>query len=118
MALNDFNRRRRVRVLAIHAGDLGEAVAILDTWAGAVDGGMVPNLFVEEGGEAKFNSVDASLWFIVATYELLREFETASLTVPAGSRRRLFGAIEKILATYRDGTRYGIGMDQGALDPA
>ncbi len=50
---------------------LDEGKAILLEWAGLVSEGMLPNRFPDAPGEApEFNSVDASLWFVVAAGDL------------------------------------------------
>ena len=39
-------------------------------WSGAVSEGMLPNRFPEQGGPPEYNSVDASLWYVIAVHEL------------------------------------------------
>ena len=41
-------------------------------WAGTVSEGMLPNRFPDAGEPPEYNSVDASLWFVVAVHEFLR----------------------------------------------
>ncbi|RMH57784.1 MAG: glycogen debranching protein [Candidatus Hydrogenedentota bacterium] len=101
-----------LRGLCLATGRLEEARAILLQWSRAVDKGMMPNRFPDEGETAEFNSVDASLWFVIAANELLS-------LLPEGERarlqRRLAPAVGKILRGYRDGTRFNIHMDQDGL---
>ena len=91
-----------LRGLLITRGRLAEAAAILRAWAGHVSEGMLPNRFPDGGDPPEYNAVDASLWFIVAAYELI-----AAGGDPAGLRE----AATAILEGYTAGTRYGIGMD-------
>src|SRR5262249_40601900 len=49
-----------------------EARDILKTIASQVQEGLVPNRFGQAGEPAQYNSVDASLWFIVAAFQYLR----------------------------------------------
>jgi predicted glycogen debranching enzyme len=79
-----------------------EAREILLAWAGLVDRGMLPNRFPDRGSEPEFNSVDASLWFVVAAKEFLQ--------VPEIGR-----AVQAILSGYSKGTRYGIRADGDGL---
>jgi predicted glycogen debranching enzyme len=102
-----------LRGLCLATGRLADARNILLAWAGAVSEGMLPNRFPDRGEQPEFNSVDASLWFIVAAYEYLQ-------ALPKGTTSRsdesiLGGAIEAILEGYARGTRYGIRMDDDAL---
>src|SRR5262245_20578850 len=59
-----------LRGLLLARGKVAEAAEILLAWADHVSHGMLPNRFPDEG-EPEFNSVDASLWFVVAVEETL-----------------------------------------------
>jgi predicted glycogen debranching enzyme len=97
------------------AGDrLDDARDILLEWTDHVSQGMLPNYFPEAGQSAEYNSVDASLWFVVAAHELLTRAEHGTL-LPAASRRRLLDAIEAIASGYAAGTRFGIRADDDGL---
>jgi predicted glycogen debranching enzyme len=49
-----------------------DARDILLEWAEHVSQGMLPNFFPEGGKTPEYNSVDASLWYVVAVHEFLR----------------------------------------------
>jgi predicted glycogen debranching enzyme len=97
-----------LRGLCIAAGRLGDARDILVEWAGAVSEGMLPNLFVDAGGAPEFNSVDASLWYVVAVHDFLRAAEAGRGKATRRDQQALRRAVEAILAGYAGGTRYGI----------
>ena len=61
-----------LRGLCLATGRLEDARAILLEWAGLVSEGMLPNRFVEGGDAPEFNSVDASLWYVIAVHEYLQ----------------------------------------------
>ncbi|MBB3260038.1 putative glycogen debranching enzyme [Paraburkholderia bannensis] len=86
--------------------DLDDAGAILLEWASTVSEGMLPNRFPDAGGAPEYNSVDASLWFVVAVHDFF-----AAATVPAQTRCVLQNAVDAILDGYARGTRYGIAAD-------
>jgi predicted glycogen debranching enzyme len=102
-----------LRGLCISTGRLREAREILTAWAGSVSQGMLPNRFPDHGEEPEYNSVDASLWYIIVVHEFLQaakshpELETNSET--------LLAAVEEILSGYSVGTRYGIRADSDGL---
>jgi predicted glycogen debranching enzyme len=100
-----------LRGLCLATGRTTEAGRVLATWARALDGGMIPNRFPEGGGEPEFNSVDASLWFIVTA----REYLAAAKRVSRADRRLLNDAEEAILESYARGARYGIRCDEDGL---
>jgi predicted glycogen debranching enzyme len=104
-----------LRGVCLATGRLEEAGAILRQWAGAVSEGMLPNRFPDGGEEPEYNSVDASLWYVVVVGEYLRALEGALRRVPGGERRRLRDAVEAILEGYARGTRYGIRLDTDGL---
>lgn len=100
-----------LRGLCLATGRLEEARAILLEWAGLVSEGMLPNRFIEGGDAPEYNSVDASLWYIIAVHEYL----AAAGRVPAAERQRLGAAVQSILDGYAQGTRYGIRMAANGL---
>ena len=61
-----------LRGLCLAADRLETARDILAGWAGTVSMGMLPNRFPDRGVEPEFNSVDASLWYIIAVFEYLQ----------------------------------------------
>ena len=108
-----------LRGLCLARGRLAEARAILVQWAGAVSDGMLPNRFPDRGEQPEFNSVDASLWYVVAAGELLQLADTrAGLPAPlldATERGALTRAIVAIVDGYAAGTRFGIRRDNDGL---
>ena len=104
-----------LRGLCLATGRLDVAEEILCSWALTVSEGMLPNRFPDHGAEPEFNSVDASLWYVVAVGEFVEECEKQSRSLSAETKARLKTAITEILAGYRKGTRYNIRMDDDGL---
>jgi predicted glycogen debranching enzyme len=105
-----------LRGLCIAAGRLDEARDILIAWAGTVSEGMLPNRFPDHGEQPEFNSVDASLWFVIAVREYLearRRGKRGGAAAEEGSI--LHEAVIKILKGYVLGTRFGIRVDTDGL---
>jgi predicted glycogen debranching enzyme len=104
-----------MRGLCLATGRFEDARGILREWARLASNGMLPNRFPDQDSEPEYNSVDASLWFVVAVHELLRVLRDRRLT-PEPSDLRLFNqAIGDILAGYAKGTRHGIRLDDDGL---
>ncbi len=103
-----------MRGLCLATGRLADARSILGTWAETVSEGMLPNRF-PDGGDPEFNSVDASLWYVVVVGEVLEALAAAGRSLGRGERGRLLGAVDAILTGYARGTRYGIRMDEDGL---
>jgi predicted glycogen debranching enzyme len=100
-----------LRGLCLAREDYETARSILCEWAGAVSQGMLPNRFADRAGEPpEYNSVDASLWFVVTAQELM-----ASTALSAGDRQKLERAILEIVHGYAVGTRFGIAVDEDGL---
>lgn len=79
---------------------------ILLTFTRYLSQGMVPNFFPEGGDPPAYNTVDATLWFVLAIYRYLRythDWETA--------QRYWLDALREILHWHLNGTRYGIHAD-------
>jgi predicted glycogen debranching enzyme len=104
-----------VRGLCIATGRLEDARAILLAWADTVSDGMLPNYFPEQGHAPEYNSVDASLWYIVAIHDFLAACERNRHPLTATDRAALEHAVTKILNGYTRGTRFGIEADDDCL---
>lgn len=103
-----------LRGLCIAGGRLAEARQILLAWAGTVSEGMLPNRFPDRGDAPEFNSVDASLWYVIAVHDLFAAIGSRS-RLTSVDRQTLRGAVEAIVQGYAQGTRYGIRMDADGL---
>lgn len=99
-----------LRGLCLARGRPDTARDILLAWAATVSEGMLPNRFPDEGDAPEFNSVDASLWFIVAVRETLQ-----SGAVSPAETQILRKAVDAILTGYSQGTRFGIRADADGL---
>lgn len=104
-----------MRGLCIATGQLQTAREILAEWAGAVSEGMLPNRFPDRGEAAEFNSVDASLWYVIAVYDYLKAAAEHKVSTLIADREILQKAIEAILTGYSNGTRFGIRADGDGL---
>jgi len=98
-----------LRGLLLATGQIVEAERILLAWSGLVSEGMLPNRFPDDAGPPEYNSVDASLWFVVAVHDLL------PAAPDARSRAALQRAVGLILEGYAGGARFGIAADADGL---
>jgi len=103
-----------LRGLCLATGRLADARDILIAWADSVSEGMLPNLFPDHGAKPEYNSVDASLWYIIAVHDLLQA-DSGGGVVCAKDKRAFQDAILAILDGYSKGTRFGIRMDTDGL---
>ncbi|MGD0077611.1 MAG: amylo-alpha-1,6-glucosidase [Sedimentisphaerales bacterium] len=87
-----------------------EAKSVLLTFAEAAKDGVIPNCFDDYGGEAHFNSVDASLWFINSAFSWLAVTGEEQVF-----RSRLLPVIISIVENYQKGTMFGIHADKDGL---
>jgi glycogen debranching enzyme len=96
-----------LRGLCLATGRLDVARDILLAWAATVSEGMLPNRFPDQGGQAEFNAVDASLWFIIAVHDIqpsvaatkerlrwVANHKLKSTLKGCVSRRNVFGTID------------------------
>ena len=104
-----------LRGLCLATERFDDARDILLEWAGVVSEGMLPNRFPDQGDKPEYNSVDASLWYIIAVHDFLRATEDRPGMVSDRQKKTLEQAVEAILASYSQGTRFGIHMDQDGL---
>jgi predicted glycogen debranching enzyme len=104
-----------LRGLCIATGRLEEARDILLAWAGVVSEGMLPNRFPDSGDQPEFNSVDASLWYIIAVNDYLVAAEKRPEFTEDCHTEKLRAAVEAILVGYSTGTRFSIHADLDGL---
>ncbi len=104
-----------LRGLCLATGRLDDARDILVQWAGAVSEGMLPNRFPDAAETAEYNSVDASLWFVVAVDEYVQAMHAEQRRVAPSDLAALRAAVNVILDGYTKGTRYRIGCDTDGL---
>jgi len=105
--------------LAVEAGRLAEAAMVLEAFASAAADGLIPNRFGEESGQAEYNTVDASLWYLQA---LSAYVEAAAAEDPPHdprwadhAREHLWPVACDIVRRYAEGTRFGIRADADGL---
>jgi predicted glycogen debranching enzyme len=96
--------------LLLSTGRFEEAKSVLTTFAEVVDNGMIPNRFDDRSETAYFNSIDASLWFINASFLYLEA--TSDLTT---FTQKLLPTINWIIDSYQKGTRFDTHADNDGL---
>jgi len=84
-------------------------------WAETISEGMLPDRFPTAGETPEFDSVDASLWYVVTVYELLQAVAKSGRALQHESESRLWEAVQAILTRYAEGTRHGIHADADGL---
>lgn len=93
--------------LTLSTGRHVEAGYILRTFAHYVRDGLIPNMFPEGEKEGLYHTADATLWFYHALDRYLAatgDFATLQLLLPT---------LREIHRRHVEGTRFGIGVDQG-----
>jgi len=90
-------------------GQYEAARSILRTFASYCRKGLLPNLFPEGKEEPGYNTVDASLLFILTVQEYYRRTGDTAFV------GELFSVMEEIIYWYANGTDYQIRMDEDGL---
>jgi predicted glycogen debranching enzyme len=91
--------------LTLVTGRHAEARALLLTFAGYVDQGLIPNRFPDGDAPAEYNTADATLWLFHAVDRYLEATGDWDLLA------KLFPVLDDIVSWHVRGTRYGIGVD-------
>lgn len=91
--------------LTLATGRFDVAASILRTFAHYVSEGMIPNRFPDAGETPEYNTVDATLWFIIAAAEYFKRRPDPTLF------DELYPVLRDVIATHVRGTRYGIQVD-------
>ena len=96
--------------LLLTTGRFELAKQVFETFASHIADGMVPNRFDDYSSGPHYNSIDASLWFIIAAERFL-----AATGDTAFWRGTLMPAANAILTAYHDGTKFDIRADADGL---
>jgi len=96
--------------LLLATGRFAEAREVFRTFGEHIKHGLVPNRFDDYTHAAHYNSIDASLWFIVAAERYLAATEDEKFW-----RDFLMPAADTILKAYHAGTRFDIHADADGL---
>jgi predicted glycogen debranching enzyme len=105
---NDWGRDTMISLpgLCLSTGRFDEAESILRSFAGFVDQGLLPNNFPDRAGVIPgYNTVDATLWYVLAIHAYVRA---------TGNKRiveELLPVLRDIVRHHIEGTRYRIGVD-------
>ena len=71
--------------------------------------GLIPNVFMDRDSKAVYNTVDASLWYVDRVYQYLK------YTNDINFLGEVWGTLCSIINGYKNGTDYGIHMDNDFL---
>ena len=104
-----------LRGLCLATGQIEDAGRILTEWSQLVSDGMLPNRFPDHGDAPEYNSVDASLWYVIAVHDYLNASRIAAHPRFEANRKTLQIAVNQILLGYAQGTRFGIQVDDDGL---
>lgn len=91
-----------------------EARQILESFSWFVKDGMLPNVFPNSSKEEpRYNTIDAALWYFYSVYKYLEY--TGEKEDYQFVEEKLYPAMEQIISYYKNGTHYGIKMDEDGL---
>ena len=96
--------------LLLATGRFEVARRVFATFARHIADGMVPNRFDEYGAAPHYNSIDASLWFLLAADRYLQTTNDNEFW-----QSTLLPAADRILTAYHDGTQFDIHADADGL---
>lgn len=109
----DWGRDTMIAMLGctISTNQLEDARSILRTFIKYEKKGILPNLFPEHGVEPKYNTIDASLLFVVSVYEYYCTSQDLQFV-----KEEAYQCMQNIYTYYRNGTDYQIKMlDNGLI---
>jgi len=100
--------------LTLSTGRFRDAKEILTSFTKYIRNGLLPNVFPSSAlDDPVYNTIDASLWFVNAVYEL---YNTTPVKTDADEIRTFFiPYLEEIVHAYEHGTDYGIKMNSDSL---
>ncbi|MBU4581593.1 MAG: amylo-alpha-1,6-glucosidase [Proteobacteria bacterium] len=105
--------------LCFSTGRIAEGVEILTEIGLHEQDGLLPNFFSGDGTPEAYNTVDSSLWYFWAIQNLGTRCRIVSpssercriMSPKTLIRDRFWPVMKRIIRSFMDGTRFGIGMD-------
>lgn len=109
---NDWGRDAMISLpgILLETKKYETAAKVLETFARYEKDGIIPNMLPDGLGEPLYNTVDASLLYINALYQLYKKTGGYEYISPM-----LIDTAKRIIDNYRAGTRFDIKMDTDAL---
>jgi predicted glycogen debranching enzyme len=95
--------------LMLSSDQFDVARKILLTFAQYCDKGMIPNVFPDAGETPQYNTVDASLWFVVSGWKYWKASGDDE------GAKQLLPALREVVKYYKEGTRFDIRADDDGL---
>jgi glycogen debranching enzyme len=92
--------------LCLILGRFDEARTILGSFAAHMRNGLIPNLFPEGQVEARYNTADATLWFVHALDRYVVYTKDLEFLSP------LLPTLRELISYHVTGTSFGIGVDE------
>ncbi len=96
--------------LTMSIGRFQDARAILTTYARHSRYGLVANDFPDKGIQPEYDSVDASLWYIMGVYKYILATNDSEFL-----RGIIWDTMESVITSFRIGTKYNIHEDHDGL---
>jgi len=109
--LADWGRETMIAApgLALATGRAGVLARALNGFAAQRRDGLIPSHYSREEGDPEYESIDASLWFVLAVDWFGRARRRPRSPSP------LLGAVRSVIEAYRRGTRFGIRVGPDGL---
>jgi predicted glycogen debranching enzyme len=96
--------------LLLTTRQFSRARKVFNTFAQHLSDGMIPNCFDDYGASPHYNSIDASLWFIIAVERYIQATGDKAFW-----KDSLLAVCDTILHTYREGAAFDIRADADGL---
>ena len=96
--------------LMLVTGRFEDARNVLSNFSEHCKHGLIPNFLQDQSGEAAYNSVDASLWYVNAVLQYLKYTGNVKFV-----HSQLWECLKDIVESHINGTDFGIHMDNDGL---
>jgi predicted glycogen debranching enzyme len=96
--------------LMLVTGRFEDARNVLSNFSAHCKSGLIPNFLKDRSGEAAYNSVDASLWYVNAVLQYIKYTGNFKFV-----HSQLWESLKDIVESHISGTDFGIHMDNDGL---
>ncbi|MCW4025148.1 MAG: glycogen debranching enzyme N-terminal domain-containing protein [Candidatus Bathyarchaeota archaeon] len=96
--------------LLLVRGRFCDAREVLQTFSNYLNEGLIPNFVADHSGQAGYNTVDATLWFVNSVWQYLKYTADTAFV-----QDKLWGKLQSIIDWHQKGTMYEIRVDSDGL---
>lgn len=96
--------------LMLLKGRFEDARSVFSQFNAHCEKGLIPNFLADQSGQAAYNTVDATLWYVNSVLQYLKYTKDFEFV-----QNQLWNNLKEVIEWHIKGTHFGINVDNGGL---